>query len=744
MKKWTKSKRITISFAVIISIFIGVFNPINISKANNNQCNFTPDDIYTDYSKVKRDTAISVDSNGVLQISRTTHDNEKIMGKENSWTIFMYITGSNLESQYHYASSDIKEILKANFNTQNIENLNIIIQTGGSKDWHKEYISNNTIQRYKVDANKDELTLIEEFDNTSMGNADTLYNFLSWGVKNYASEHMGVIFWNHGSGVDNGLCNDENFENDSLSVHELEYTFAKLSKRMTSKFEVIGFDTCLSGSIEYANLLAPYAKYMIASADIEPGQGWRYTEPINFLLDNPDATGDQLGRIICDTYAGYIENMSSGWARKIDYTLATYDLSKVDKACIETNYLTKYLYDKLLSKEAEYWTLSNLRSTRLRYNIDNIDIGSILEYLDSFDNYDYNTTYYRQAMKDLIIYSRISDKYLKRQALGISIYWPSSVINLSQLNSYRNVCFSPYWLKYLEWVNIRALSKTMEHFQYYHWEKSPFFFEENFNFMNYDSLNSSGYDVNSVAYTTLIKNHDYRESSFPRKWYCNVLNVKRKPGSSIILDPESIKTKSNKKSFKLDIDSINHINNIYTNIYTETKEGLLCLGQNNKTHIEQSTGMVTSNFDSKWFMLPDGQLLTTYILSKEDNITIYSLPIMIDNIESSIRIEETITPDGLSTINMLGVWDTTGNANKKDSFQRGYLPLTEGTTIEPIYDIYNDQTKTFDSEYGDPYTIPKDFNVLLGTLPKDNYLYSYEVKHLDETSTHTKLFTLTN
>ena len=71
---------------------------------------------------------------------------------------------------------------------------------------------------------------------------------------------------------------------------------------MTSKFEFIGFDTCLSGSIEYANILAPYAKYMIASAQVEPSSGWSYTPIVNEILKYPDSTGADLGKVICKEY----------------------------------------------------------------------------------------------------------------------------------------------------------------------------------------------------------------------------------------------------------------------------------------------------------------------------------------------------------------------------------------------------------------------------------------------------------
>ena len=40
--------------------------------------------------------------------------------------------------------------------------------------------------------------------------------------------------------------------------------------------EWIGFDACLMSSVETAFMCAPYAEYMIASQEVEPGSGWNY------------------------------------------------------------------------------------------------------------------------------------------------------------------------------------------------------------------------------------------------------------------------------------------------------------------------------------------------------------------------------------------------------------------------------------------------------------------------------------
>lgn len=734
----TKIKYI-ISCILILSLAASSLALHNFASANNQ--NIT-ENTNNDYASVNRDTFISVDTNGVLQIKRNKRDKEEIMGKKNSWTLFIYLCGSNLETQYQYASKDIKEMLSANFNSENINNLNIIIQTGGSKHWGISQIPNDKIGRYKIDGNTGNLTLLQELDNSSMGDADTLYNFLNWGIDNYAAEHMGVIFWDHGSGVSEGICIDEQYNNDSLSVHELEYSFAKLSKKMTSKFEMIGFDTCLSGSLEYANLLAPYSKYMVASADLEPGDGWVYRDPINFLLYHPDATGAELGREICNAYGNYYNNVYVSANQRVDYTIATYDLSKVDKACIETNYLAKYLYEILTNNDEEYWHLCKFRSSRLRYGYDNLDMGSILDYFDNSSRYNYNTTYFRQALNDLIIYSRLSDRYISKKANGITLYLPSSLVNLGELNTYRNVCFSPYWLKYIEWINTRIRTKDMSNFKAIPWEHSKFFFEENFDFMNYDGYNGSGKDINAVVNNVLSSNPKYYEDGFPDIWYSNVELDDDAPNNNFhpreVLKEMKINTENSTLSACIPSETKNEVRNVFSTIFANIDDSLVCLGQNNKVIYDKNSGSISSSFNGEWFMLPDGQLLTAYIVSQEDNSTIYSFPVSINDVESSIRIEE-IYDGNNYTYYTLGIWDSNDNPNVYTKGGRSYLPLKPGTTISPIYDVFNLETNQYESEYGDKYTINNNFEFLFTQLNDGDYAFSYELKKYNELSAYSEI-----
>ena len=109
-----------------------------------------------------------------------------------------------------------------------------------------------------------------------MGESKTLSDFLKWGVETYPAEKMGVILWDHGGGSLSGVCFDENYNMDSLSLTELDAAFASAGEIMTDQFEYIGFDACLMANYETAYIASKYARNMIASEELEPSGGWDY------------------------------------------------------------------------------------------------------------------------------------------------------------------------------------------------------------------------------------------------------------------------------------------------------------------------------------------------------------------------------------------------------------------------------------------------------------------------------------
>ena len=208
---------------------------------------------------------------GKLTIRRPEQKGSASMGEKGSWTIFVYLCGTDLESKLFQGGNgtkDLKEMMAATANSQ----VRYVIQTGGTKFWHNATVDEDKNQRFVIENGK--MVMVEEGGQSNMGKSSTLADFLKWGVKNFSAEKMGVVLWDHGGGSIAGVCYDENEDWDALTLRELDAALLSVYQTMTDKFEFIGMDACLMGTVETANIAASYARYMIASEEMETGAGW--------------------------------------------------------------------------------------------------------------------------------------------------------------------------------------------------------------------------------------------------------------------------------------------------------------------------------------------------------------------------------------------------------------------------------------------------------------------------------------
>lgn len=232
------------------------------------------------------------------------------------WSIFVYLCGSDLESNGGAAAANLAEAMRVDIP----DNVNMIVQTGGSRQWRVKGIDPNKLQRLEVKRGR--LKLVDEQPLASMGDAQTLGNFLTYGVQNYPAERYMVVFWDHGSGSTGGVCFDELFRHDYLSFTEM----AKGLKAPGVTFDILGFDTCLMATLENMAAMAPYGKYMVASEEYEPGGGWDYEGFLRKISLNPAADTLSIAKGICDTY---FEKCKRSRTESMA-TLSVVDLSKAD------------------------------------------------------------------------------------------------------------------------------------------------------------------------------------------------------------------------------------------------------------------------------------------------------------------------------------------------------------------------------------------------------------------------------
>ena len=166
-----------------------------------------------------------------------------------AYTVMIYMCGSNLESydsdyrQYgSQASDNLAEIMKVDLP----DNVNIIVETGGAKNWDPSYVSRlgasipAELTRWTVEDNhlvKEETSL--QPSDGSMGLASTFQDFMEWGIENYPAAKTGVIMWNHGGAMD-GCCADERYSDDMLTPAEmneaLQASFASTSTEKVKNF----------------------------------------------------------------------------------------------------------------------------------------------------------------------------------------------------------------------------------------------------------------------------------------------------------------------------------------------------------------------------------------------------------------------------------------------------------------------------------------------------------------------------
>lgn len=184
-------------------------------------------------------------------------------GKDQA-TVFVYMNGSDLESEDGEATEDLCEMLAANISSQ----VNVLVETIGTKSWSKRLgIASDHTQRYKAEAGN--LVLVDDslgqLDCTS---PDTLADFISWGAENYQANRYILIFWDHGAGPVYGFGYDEHQSEDSvLTIDEIQTAI----RQSGITFDIIGMDSCIMSSLELCCAMYNYCDYMILSEDFESG-----------------------------------------------------------------------------------------------------------------------------------------------------------------------------------------------------------------------------------------------------------------------------------------------------------------------------------------------------------------------------------------------------------------------------------------------------------------------------------------
>lgn len=235
-----------------------------------------------------------------------------------TWTLCLYLCGSDLESEKGLATKVLDELSAAAIP----ENVRVVIQTGGASTWQNDVVKPNEIGRYTIQNGS--LVSVGSVASSSLGSASTLVDFLSMCAQNYQSDHTAVVLWDHGGGPLKGVCLDAQHDNDTLTLPEISEALAQGVRAQNGKaYDLVGIDACLMGSLETAAAIDDYASYYVASEGVEFGSGWDYAQILRAMRNSSDPK--EIAAAACEGYLAHCKE----YGTDLRATLSVLDLQKV-------------------------------------------------------------------------------------------------------------------------------------------------------------------------------------------------------------------------------------------------------------------------------------------------------------------------------------------------------------------------------------------------------------------------------
>ena len=329
-------------------------------------------------------------------------------------TLMVYLCGTDLESRSKMATSDLQEMINADI----AENVNLIVYTGGCRQWQNNALSSQTNQIWQV-KNEGITCLEKNLGSYAMTDPGTLSYFIRWCERNFPANRKALIFWDHGGGSVSGFGYDEKFASSG------SMNLAEIDKALTDggvKFDFVGFDACLMATTENALMLTKHADYMIASEETEPGIGWYYTNWLTELSKNTSMPTLEIGKMIVDDFVDTCAQKLRGQST----TLSVVDLAEVEATVPEA--LTNFSTDTCeLIENKEFKSVSNARNGAREFGasskIDQVDLVHLAKNMKTEEG-----DALAKVLLNAVKYNRTSSNMTN--SYGLSIYFPMRKLSM--------------------------------------------------------------------------------------------------------------------------------------------------------------------------------------------------------------------------------------------------------------------------------------------------------------------------
>jgi hypothetical protein len=398
------------------------------------------------------------------------------------WTFMVYMAGDNSLSSV--GDDDLTEMRKVG----STADVNVLVQFDNAGDLGT--------RRFRVLKGGNDL--VQSLDETDSGDPNVLLDFVTWAQANYKASRYALILWNHGGGwepsaidtiaqqvkspgysdresteraasplrraffrptletilglsspQERAICSDDG-SGHSLDTVELGKVLAKCKKVLGKPLDLLGMDACLMSNLEVAYQVRPYVKYVVASEESEPNDGWPYEPVLSQLVANPGLpTADFASHIVHAYVQSYIDMQYSG-----DVTQAALDLSQLGPLDLALDQLADALSARLPRAATQIWKAQ--RKTKRFWHNTLADIGGF-------------GTEIKQSTRDAAIRKAAdqvvatlqtgADRCVIAEAhngagvaacTGVTIYLPSALVGISRYYSDLAFANKQRWLRMLQ------------------------------------------------------------------------------------------------------------------------------------------------------------------------------------------------------------------------------------------------------------------------------------------------------
>ncbi|MCR4591282.1 MAG: hypothetical protein K5668_10745 [Lachnospiraceae bacterium] len=643
---------------------------------------------------------------------------------DTTWTVMLYLCGTDLESRYGFASINLNEICNADLS----DNVNVVIETGGAGSWQTSGIPTDKLSRYHM--SDGEMYLDETCPSSSMGEAETLSDFISWSASEYPADRYMLVLWDHGGGSLFGICLDELYGSDSLSLKEVETAIVDAEV----PFEVAGFDACLMSTLETAEVFQGYAHYMVASEEVEPGTGWDYIAWLNYLSRNTGCSGKELGQTIVDSYMSKCESI----AQESMATLSVSDLTKLSGLSEAfRNYSGELVmstqnvsdFQDVVQGAAQSESYGERSGTDGTYDM--VDLGDLMnntggvltEYSDDV----------LKALEDVVVYE--SHGIYRSRASGLSVFYPKYIDN-DIYEAYEDITDNTAYLEYASIVNgdwdsdawETAWSEAYDQYENEE-ESSGGFFDSLFSTGVSDEENEEEYEGEDE------EEYDEEDDTESSGGFMNDFfgSAHSEESVSIFQNLHPVQAGDEELKYEQYIDEDNIVRLNITSgldlvkdvrfriVYVDDEGEALYLGCDRDINADYDTGEFSDNFRGTWMTI-GGEYVCAELTDSTDDYDLYIIPARVNGEETFIRAVYEFEKE---EFRVLGTYD--GADEETNLSGRNIHPLEEGDKVDFIF--YSFDMESDDDE--DPE------EVILGSI-----VWSDDTEMLDEETGDGKFYYL--